>query len=706
MSLGRHWEPQMTNSHMSMIRKHLALLACSLPVLFAACGGSSGGAPAARVDPLDLASLSLTGATLTPSFRADVTVYTAEAASSTTSVTVTAAPASSRSLVLIEGETLGLGEVSKTLPLAAGDTPILVSVVTEAGDFRNYELTITRPTSVSLTGLEVMPGVLSASFDPETTTYDVDCGYFVRNWFVTPTAAAGVELFVDGEVAVSGETRKIDLLIGTTDVTVRTVSGGQTRDYVLHVTRAAKATVAQEAYVKASNTNLGDGFGDSIAVSGDTLVVGASSEDGGVGGVGADENDDSAINAGAAYVYVRQGTSWAQQVYLKPAVIGAGDFFGSRVAIDGDTIVVGAPEEDSNATGIGGDASDDSRFASGAAYVFVRNGGVWTQQAYLKASNTGINDRFGCAVAISGDTIAIGARGEGSSATGVGGNQSDNGMVDSGAVYVFQRTGTVWSQQAYLKSDETQAGMQFGAAVDIDGDRIVVGAPQRNIAVAGDGRAYVFRRDGATWSQEATLDSILFGDGDNFGASVAIDGTAIIVGAPLEDSFSPIGPAPSGVVNVGDDSVTDSGAAFAFRFENGAWSLRYFLKAEDPLTGTGNEVGAQFGYSVAIEGDIVAVGSPFEDSATIGIGGTDTATGASGSGAVYTFQWLTANSLGRTLYCKASNTGTADWFGWSVAVGLDSVLVGAVHERSNATGIGGDQTDDSATDAGAAYVIR
>ncbi|MEZ6038598.1 MAG: integrin, partial [Planctomycetota bacterium] len=288
---------------------------------------------------------------------------------------------------------------------------------------------------------------------------------------------------------------------------------------------------------------------------------------------------------------------------------------------------------------------------------------------------------------------------------GVDGNQLSNSANDSGAAYVFRRTGTTWEQVAYLKSDETQAGMQFGAAVDIDGDRIVVGAPQRDVTVPGDGRVYVFLRNGTTWSQEAKLNGIFSGDGDNFGASVAIDGTAIIVGAPLEDSFSPIGSA-SGGIDAGDDSVSDSGAAFAFRFENGAWSLRYFLKAEDPLTGTGNEVGAQFGYSVAIEGDIVAVGSPFEDSATIGIGGTDTATGASGSGAAYTFQWLTANSLGRTLYCKASNTGAADWFGWSVAVGLDSVLVGAVHEASNATGIGGDQADNSATDAGAVYVIR
>ena len=127
------------------------------------------------------------------------------------------------------------------------------------------------------------------------------------------------------------------------------------------------------------------------------------------------------------------------------------------MAVSGDTVVVGAIGEDSNATGVNGDQSDNSATDSGAAYVFVRSGTNWSQQAYLKASNTGAGDHFGISVAVSGDTVVVGAHGEDSNATGVNGNQSDNSAIDSGAAYVFVRSGTNWSQQAYLKASNTGA---------------------------------------------------------------------------------------------------------------------------------------------------------------------------------------------------------------------------------------------------------
>ena len=144
--------------------------------------------------------------------------------------------------------------------------------------------------------------------------------------------------------------------------------------------------------MKASNTEADDANGYSVAISGDTLVVGAHSEDSGATGVGGDESDDSAPSAGAAYVFVRSGATWSQQAYLKASNTGSGDYFGLSVAISGDTLVVGAYREGSGATGVGGDESDDSALQSGAAYVFVRSGATWSQQAYLKASNTGSGD--------------------------------------------------------------------------------------------------------------------------------------------------------------------------------------------------------------------------------------------------------------------------------------------------------------------------
>lgn len=149
-----------------------------------------------------------------------------------------------------------------------------------------------------------------------------------------------------------------------------------------------------------------------------------------------------------------------QQTYLKASNTGAGDFFSTAVALDGDTLVVGAPFEDSIATGVNGNQADNSGSGSGAVYVFVRTNGVWTQQAYLKASNAEAGDNFGKNVALSGDTLAVGAPAEGSALTGVTAgapNESttSNGALGSGAVYVFTRTNGVWSQQAYVKASNT-----------------------------------------------------------------------------------------------------------------------------------------------------------------------------------------------------------------------------------------------------------
>jgi hypothetical protein len=220
--------------------------------------------------------------------------------------------------------------------------------------------------------------------------------------------------------------------------------------------------IAQQAYLKASNSEAQDYFGLSVAVSGDTVVIGAPGEDSTATGVNGNHSDNSAIEPGAVYVFVRQGGVWEQQAYLKASNTGAGDGFGIHVTISGDTIVVGVIWEASNAIGVNGDETDNSEVGSGAAYVFVRTGTTWTQQAYLKASNTEADDQFGHSVAVSGDTVVIGAPYEDSNATGVNGNQSDESATWAGAAYVFVRSGTNWTQQAYLKGAKTEAEDRFG----------------------------------------------------------------------------------------------------------------------------------------------------------------------------------------------------------------------------------------------------
>jgi hypothetical protein len=313
----------------------------------------------------------------------------------------------------------------------------------------------------------------------------------------------------------------------------------------------------QQAYLKASNPGSGDAFGVSIALSGDgnTLAVGAYHEDSNATGINGNQADNSAPDAGAAYVFTRSAGVWSQQDYLKASNTGAGDLFGSWIYLSGDgaTLAIGARFEDSSAAGVGGNEADNSAVDSGAVYVFTRSAGVWSQQAYLKASNTGAGDLFGAMVTLSndGNTLAVGARQERSNATGINGNATDNNAVDSGAVYVFTRSAGVWSQQAYLKASNTDTGDQFGVRVALssDGNILVVSAETEDsnaVGIGGNqadnsapnaGAAYVFTRSAGVWSQQAYLKASNTGVGDMFGGWVTLsaDGKTLAVGAQVED---------------------------------------------------------------------------------------------------------------------------------------------------------------------------
>ena len=412
---------------------------------------------------------------------------------------------------------------------------------------------------------------------------------------------------------------------------------------------------SQQAYLKASNTDLDDRFGAAVAISGDTIVVGARGEDSNATGVNGDESDNSSSGAGAAYVFVRNGTTWAQQAYLKASNTDSLDSFGAGVAISDDTIVVTAPAEDSLATGVNGDQGNGASITqpqTGAAYVFVRDElGTWTQQAYLKASNTDLRDGFGGSVAISGDTIVVGTRSEDS---GDASNELDNSEASAGAAYVFVRNAATWSQQAYLKASDPEENDQFGASVSISGDTIVVGAANEDsnaIGINGDesdnslmdsGAAYVFNRSGTTWSQQAYLkasnaDSNFDDDagefaGDRFGQSVSVSGDSIIVGADAEDSSS------TGVDgDQSDDSLFNAGAAYVFVRDGSAWSQQAYLKASNP------DVQDAFGVTVSISDDTVVVGAPSEDSGATGVDGDQDDESVFNSGAIYVFTFNAAD---------------------------------------------------------------
>jgi len=463
--------------------------------------------------------------------------------------------------------------------------------------------------------------------------------------------------------------------------------------------------LAQQAYLKASNTEAGDEFGFSVAVSGATVVVGAPGEDSGASGINGDQANNGAINAGAVYVFVRNAGGWIQQAYLKASNTNANDFFGGSVAVSGDTVVVGAQFEDSNATGVNGDQANNASSSSGAAYVFVRTGGVWSQQAYLKASNTDPADLFGWSVAVSGDTAVVGAYSEDSNAIGINGNQANNESPGAGAAYVFVRTGGNWSQQEYLKASNTDPNDNFGWSVAVSGDTVVVAAngedsnatgvnnSQVNNAFSNAGAAYVFVRNAGVWSQQAYLKASNTEADDRFGFLVAVSGVTVVVGAQLEDSSA---------TGVNGDQTNNgasfAGAAYVFVRAGGVWAQQAYLKASN--TGAGDE----FGFSVAVSGDTVVVGARLEDSNASGVNGDPTNNAVNAAGAAYVFV-RSAGNWSQQAYLKASNTGANDFFGYSVAVSDGTVVVGAQREDSDATGVNANQTNNFATDAGAAYIF-
>jgi hypothetical protein len=427
-----------------------------------------------------------------------------------------------------------------------------------------------------------------------------------------------------------------------------------------------------------------------------------------------------------AYIPI-QFTEWVNEAYLKAPNADAGDYFGYSVSISGDTIVVGAPREDSNQTTITnglstGGNNPNSLSDQGAAYVFRRTGTLWANEAYLKAPNADIGDQFGYFVSISGDTIVVGANQEDSNQTTItnglatGGNNPDSN-ANHGAAYVFRRTGSIWTNEAYLKAPNADAGDFFGYSVSISGDTIVVGANQEDsnqttitngtqtingTGATNSGAAYVFRRTGTTWENEAYLKAPNSEGFDQFGSSVSISGDTIVVGSRLENSNQTT--ITNGTLTISGTGASGSGAVYVFKRNGTTWANEAYLKAPNA------ESSDIFGHSLSISGDTIVVGAYFEDSnqttitnGTLTINGT----GANDSGAAYVFRRVGSTWINEA-YLKAPNADAGDFFGESVSISGNTIVVGATRDDSNQTTItNGTLTINGigASDSGAAYVF-
>ena len=475
------------------------------------------------------------------------------------------------------------------------------------------------------------------------------------------------------------------------------------------------ASVRQLASLKASNSDAFDHFacggslpghtGNALAVSGDgmTVAVGAPHESSAARGINGNQNDNSLYNSGAVYVYVRRGDTWAQQAYIKASNAGQSDMFGLSLALsrDGNTLAVAAPWEASAATGVNGNENDDSIPQAGAVYVFTRAGNTWSQHSYIKASNTGRKgagddiegDQFGFSVSLSGDgnTLAVGAVGEDSNATGINGGQTDDSASGSGAVYVFTKTGNAWAQQAYLKSSNSEAADLFGYGVGLSGDGNALAVagydedgggkgvnPPNDNGSNGTGAIYAFDRRGGSWRESGYFKGSRSQRNDALGYTVAIsgDGNTIAAGTGEESCLN-------GGINPSDCDIDtfpshlaggSAGAAYVWTRRGDTWAEQAFIKASNP------DLEDWFAVRIALnaDGSRLFVGAPMEDSAAKGVNGAQDDDSAEDSGAAYLYE-RTGTTWRQLAYIKASNAEPYDELGSSVAISGDgrTVLSGA-----------------------------
>jgi hypothetical protein len=430
---------------------------------------------------------------------------------------------------------------------------------------------------------------------------------------------------------------------------------------------------SQEQKLTAPDAAAYDHFGHSVAVSGDTAVVGAYYD------------DDNGADSGSAYIFRSYGAGWGQEQKLTASDGATEDRFGFSVAVSGNVAVVGA------------DRDDDNGADSGSAYIFRYDGASWDEEQKLTASDGATEDYFGVSVAVSGDIAVVGAW-----------YDDDNGS-ESGSAYVFRYDGASWGEEQKLTAPDGAAYDHFGRSVAVVGGAAVVGAclndigsngnqgsayffklvgdakltaldgaagddfgysvaVSGNVAVVGayydddngsySGSAYVFRHDWASWREEQKLTASDGAESDKFGSFVAVSGNVAVVGAYGDD-----------------DNGVDSGSGYVFRYDGAGWNQ------EQKLTALDGAAYDYFGYSVAASGNVAVVGAPRDG---------DT---AEESGSVYVFRYDGA-SWNQEQKLTASDGATEDYFGYSAAVSGDVAVVGAPVD------------DDNGTDSGSGYVFR
>jgi hypothetical protein len=466
-----------------------------------------------------------------------------------------------------------------------------------------------------LDGIQLSTGQMDQLFQSSQLNYTASVNYLVSGLHITAFSEdenASLITIASSPVASGTPSDWIALAEDENSIEIQVTAedGSTTRSYYVTVTRQSLQALAQRAKLTASDSEADDFFGFSLSLSGDSLAVGAY------------RDDEQGTNSGSVYLFTRVGGVWTQQAKLT-AADGAGyDYYGYSLSLSGDSLAVGAY------------ADDDQGSSSGSVYVYTRTGGVWTQQAKLTASDGESDDWFGYSLSLSGDSLAVGAFGDDDQGSG------------SGSAYVFTRSGGAWTQQAKLTALDGALGDEFGYSLTLSGDSLAVGAYYGDGVAADTGSVYLYTRTGGIWTQQAKLIAADGLSGDYFGSGIALSGDSLAVGAHGDD-----------------DQGTDSGSVYLFTRSGETWTQQAKLSASD---GANSDY---FGTGLALFGDSLAVGAYGDDDQ------------GSNSGSVYVFTrssgvWTQQTKL------TASAGATDDHFGLSLALSEASLAVGAYGDEN------------------------
>ncbi len=634
-------------------------------ILFA-CGGGENSPTDEQSSNANLNMLTSSIGSLAPGFDPGTLNYTINVVNSDSSVTLSATTEESGASLNINSNTETSGVPTAPINLNVGANPIEVVVTATDGTTKTYTVTVIRAgltgSSVNLSDLQVSYGALNPVFFSGQLSYSLDAPFLISSIMITPTAEDGnAVITIDNSAVASGQASAAFALAegngNNFSIKVTAANGLSSQTYMLNINRETASNFAEQAYIKSSTERTED-FGGSnqsenngfrgIAIDGDTLVVSTPLDtypdvvtvlggvhifvrDNGVwnlqqrisstetsdayGTAIALSGDTLAVGAaqdnsfsGAVYIYTRSSSTWTEQQVLREQTPTVSHRFGQAIALEGDTLAVGIPLHE----------------FEGAVNIFTRAGSTWTEQAQLKPLNINNFDSFGAKVELFGDTLAVSAWGEVSDSTGVN-TIDNNGTGNKGAVYVFTGSGDTWTQQAYIKNDATLniTGGNFSSRIALYKDTLAIG-------FISTGTVYIYTRDGAgNWSRQDSVISTVLMTSNVFGNSIALYRDTLVVGADDEDSDA------TGINgNQSSNASPSSGAVFIFARDGENWNEQAYIKAENAQTGD------RFGSSVAISADTLVVTAADEENSARGINpNTDDNTEIGlGSGAVYVYR--------------------------------------------------------------------